>query len=62
MRSTWLTGSYDNWLMVVVKESDTDGLMFDGQPFSTLGPQWSSFPGKHKDNRKCMQTRYDEKI
>ena len=31
--------------MLVVKEVDTDGLMFDGQPFSTLGPQWKAFPG-----------------
>ena len=53
------SGSYNNWLMLVVKEVDTDGLMFDGQPFSTLGPQWKAFPGNShfdKDQNRLAES------
>ena len=53
------SGSYNNWLMLVVKEVDTDGLMFDGQPFSTLRPQWKTFPGNSnfdKDQNRLAES------
>ena len=46
--------------MLVVKEVDTDGLMFDGQPFSTLRPQWKAFPGNSnfdKDKNRLAESK-----